>query len=398
MPTITERITELRETRATVDTEQRRLTDLMVAESRDLTAEERQEDERLTSRFDEASSELRRLEAQVARDAELRNNVPLPAALEGEVREGRQNEDEIRSAFIAYCRGQATPEQRSVLTAAPDLTGGVTVPQAWSPNVIESARQFGIVRQRAEVLTTEGGGNFKYPRVSTAAAAVTIVPEGTLIPDDAEEFDSVDLAAYKYAKIVKADDEFVQDTGIVDLPAWITRRAMEDVSLTQGAHFVKGTGTSQPLGLFTGSAVGKTAAVNTAITGDEAMDLLYSVLGPYRAFGRFLANDLIIASLRKLKDTTGAYLWSLSLREGEPDRFLGYPIESDPFVDGFGAGKKPLGFGDINRAYVVRVVRNLEIRYLDQRYADLGQVAWRVQERADGDVKDTQAFKTLALP
>lgn len=398
MPTITERITELRESRANIDTEQRQLTDLMVAESRALSAEERQKDDQLNTAFETATEELRRLEQQVARDADLRNNVPLPAATEDEIRSGRTNEDEVRSAFVAYCRGQATPEQRSVLTAAPDLTGGVTVPQYWNNNVIEPARQFGVVRQYAETLTTEGGNTFKYPRVSAAAAAVTIVPEGTLIPDDAEEFDSIDLGAYKYAKIVKADDEFVQDTGIVDLPAWITRRGMEDISLAQGGHFVKGTGASQPLGLFTGAAVGKAAASLAAVTGDEAMDLLYSVQAAYRAFGRWLANDLTIAALRKLKDGNGNYLWQIGLKDGEPDRFLGYPLDSDPFVDGFGANKKPLGFGDIQRAYVVRAVNSLEIRYLVERYADLGQVAWRLQERVDGDVKDPNAFKTLQQP
>lgn len=409
MATIAERITELREKRANINHEQRALLDGIAAENRGLTAEERQKDDRYTADFDATTDELRRLEAMQSREDELRQAPPTAADADERsvtrantpaARAALRNSDEYRSALDAYLRtggkGLST-EERSVLAANVDANGGYTVPESWVNTLIEAQREMGVVREFAEVITTEGGNPLHLPRVSADASAVTITTEGTAIADDAEEFDEVILDAYKYAKIVKADDEFVQDTGVVDLAGFISRRATDDIALASGAHFVVGTGTAQPRGLFTGATVGKTAASNAAITADEVIDLYHSVIRPYRINGRWVANDTTIGVIRKLKGSDNNYLWQLGIREGEPDRLLGKPIESDPFVATIASTAKVLGFGDIFRAYAIRDAGTLSVKYLQERYADVGQVAWRVQLRTDGDTKDAAAFKTLQM-
>jgi HK97 family phage major capsid protein len=407
MATIAERITQLREDRARIDKEQRELLDTAAGENRGLTAEEREKDDKLTEAWNDKSAELRRFEAAKQREDELRGEIPeavtASASAEGadrrHSRRDRRVTEEYRRAADQYLRtgmvGLSTDE-RSVLQAGVDADGGVTVAETWRKQLIETQRQFSAIRTFAEIIETETGGDFHLPRVAHDATPVTIVPEGTTIPDDAEDFDEVVMKAYPYKKITKANEEAVQDLGF-DVGGFVSRRVSEDIALIQGAHFTIGTGSNQPHGLASFATVGKTSAAPTAITTDEVYDLIYSVTRPYRINGNLLCNDQTINALRKLKDSVGEYLWQPAVQQGEPDRFGGYPVAAEPFFDTIAATKVVMGFGDIFRAYAIRDAGTLMLRFLGERYADQGQVAWRGTLRSDGNIKDQNAFKTLQM-
>jgi len=404
MPTIAERITELREERARIDIEQRSILDRALDARRGLTAEERAEDDRLTGAFDEASDELRRLERQRDRENELRQTPPEavtvpPTAPEARDRRSILASDEYRDGFVHYLRrgfAEMPAEMRSVLQSGADPDGGITVPETWRRQLIEPLRQFGTIRNFAEVIETAGGGDFHLPRVARDADAVTIVAEGTDIPDDAEEFDEVVMSAWGFKRMTKASEESVQDLGF-DVGGFVTRRLGEDMGLATGAYYAIGTGARQPTGLLSNAEVSVRAAATAAIAYDELVDLVYSVKRGYRANARWLAEDLTIAALRKIKDAMDHPIWQPGIQDGEPDRLLGYPIESEPFADPIAAGRIPLGFGDIYRAYAIRDAGTMAIRFLGERFADAGMVAWRGWLRSDGNIKDVNAFKTLEM-
>ena len=88
--------------------------------------------------------------------------------------------------------------------------------------------------------------------------------------------------------------------------------------------FMGGSTSGKPLGVLAatgGAETGVTSASSTAITADELMDLFYSLKSPYRKKAVWVLNDSTIKAVRKLKDSTGQYLWQPS-----PDgRYAGYP-------------------------------------------------------------------------
>ena len=96
-------------------------------------------------------------------------------------------------------------------------------------------------------------------------------------------------------------------------------------------YFCVGTGTGHPTGIFTanGGTIGVTAG--SSITVDNLIDLIYALKSPYRRNAAFLLRDVTVSSLRKLKDSNGAYLWQPSVQAGQPDRLLGYPIYTSPY-------------------------------------------------------------------
>ncbi len=68
------------------------------------------------------------------------------------------------------------------------------------------------------------------------------------------------------------------------------------------------------------------------MTVDNLIDLVYSLKAPYRRNAKFLMKDSTISALRKLKDSNGVYLWQPSVQAGQPDRLLGYPLYTSPYV------------------------------------------------------------------
>jgi HK97 family phage major capsid protein len=386
----------LRQRRAALVDQMRTILEAAESEDRELSAEEVQEYDRIDSEFNGLTVRINRIEALEERTPSLEPGEALRGGNDPEAEERGIATDEYRAAFDAYLRGATEGEQRTTLNVGADADGGFTVPEDWAANVIEALRQAGTIRGLATVITTSGGNPLHLPRVLTDATAPGIVAEQAAIPDDGEAFDEVILGAFKYAKIQKASNEFVQDS-MVDVAGFVARRGGFDIGRSQNADFVKGNGAGAPQGLLSGASVGVTTASPTAIVLDEVLDLVYSVIAPYRQNGVFIANDATHASLRKLKDTTGQYLWQPSVQQGEPDRLMGYAIYADPDVDTIAATKVAVGFGNVERAYTIRDAQGLAVKYLEERYADNDQVAWRLKLRSDGKIVDQNAFKTLKM-
>ena len=162
--------------------------------------------------------------------------------------------------------------------------------------------------------------------------------------------------------------------------------------------FVVGDGAGKPTGIFHatgGGQLGVTAASQTSITLDEILDLFYSLKAPYRRNASFLMNDSTVKAIRKLKDSTGQYIWQTSVKENEPDTILGRPIFTSSFVPAIAAGKKTVAFGDFKYFWIAdREGRSF--KRLDELYAITGQVGFVATQRVDGKVILPEAIKILA--
>jgi len=387
------RIADIIEERANLVTEQRTTLESAGTESRDLTAEERQEYDRQDERIDELTEEIRRHERQREHSELDVRAISTEPEEEPEARTLTRDSDEYRSALDAYCRHESlTAEQRSTLVVGTDAEGGYAVPEEWG-TLHESLRESGTIRELATVITTEAGTPLHVPYVKADAEAPKIVKEAETTPDDGEEFAEKVIQAYKYARMTLASEEIVQDA-LFDVAGFVGYRLGFDLGRAVNKVYIAGTGSEQAEGLFAKSTVGVEGISKTAgPTGDNLIDLYHSVIRPYRGKASWIMADSTIASVRKLKDKNEQYLWQPSLQQGDPDLLIGKPIYSDPDVDAVGSKKLVVGFGDVRRAYLIRDALGVTIRLLTERYADKGQVAWRGTLRTGGAIVDANAFK-----
>jgi HK97 family phage major capsid protein len=191
--------------------------------------------------------------------------------------------------------------------------------------------------------------------------------------------------------MVQVSRELVDDTA-VDLLGYLAEETGRALGNALGAHLVVGTGSSQPRGITTDSTLGVTGGTGVAgvPTADNLIDLYYSVIAPYRnsVNAGFLMKDTTVAGLRKIKDTTGQYIFQPSLVAGTPDTLLGKSVHTDPFMPGTAVNAKSVVFGDFSR-YFVRMAGGIRFERSDEYAFNTDLITFRALLRADGALIDT---------
>lgn len=334
--------------------------------------------------LDQRISEVTSLAERNAKAEEAREKYqPAPVKEEAQ----RESDNEIlRKMVSGERRGGFEFRDLSKLTAGAGLN---TVPTNFYATLQEHLIANSAIRQsNVTVLTTDGGQALQVPKTTTHPTAGIIAEAGSITESDAV-FGQVTLDAYKYAFSTQVSSELENDTG-VDLAGYLARIGGEALGNGSGAHFVTGTGASQPNGVVTASTLGVTggAGVVGAFTADNLIDLYYSVIASYRNNGSWLMADSAVKAARKLKDTTNQYLWAPGLTAGEQSTLLGAPVLSDPNVAAPALSAKSVIFGDLSR-YFIRDVRGVRVERSSDFAFQNDLVTWRFILRTDGDLVDT---------
>jgi len=335
--------------------------------------------------------EIARLERQAAIDAELAapTSAPLTAQpVKPVLKTGRASDDYTRD-FFASLRGKPVT---NLLQEATQVDGGYLCPDEFERQIITGLDENNVMRTLAKVITTSA--ERKIPVAATPSTA-TWVAETAAIPESTVTFGQVVLDAFKLTDLVKVSIELLQDAAF-DLESYLAQEFARAFGAAEEEAMLVGTGTNQPTGLFTdsGGSLGYTAAGAAAITFDDLINLTYSLKSPYRRNAVFLMNDATVAGVRKLKDSNAQYLWSVGLQVGQPDRLLGYPIYTSPYVPTLAAAAYTVAFGDMANYWIAdRMGRT--VQRLNELYAGNALVGFLALERVDGKCVLPEAIKLL---
>ena len=356
------------------------LLDNAAAEKRDLTAEEQVQFDRINADLDEraaAIDNVRKIEEREAKAAELSRGL--------EIASPKTDADLLR----AIARGEVRGHNFEARTLTPNSN---LVPTDFFSQVWMKAREVGPMLRVGNILNTASGEDIVFPTLTAYSSAALVAAAGTIAPSD-PTFSSVTLGSFKYSFLVPVADELLSDSG-VSLEAELAKAGGNSIGFIVNTALTTGNGTGQPNGVVTAasSAVTGTAAAG-APTGDDIINLYYSLDGAVRAASNFafMASPTTISSIRKLKDTTGQYLFQPSLALGTPDTLIGRPLVENPAMAS-GTSAKSILAGDWD-AYRVRVAGGLQVAQSADYQFNLGVVNYRFQIRVDGDLMDTSAIK-----
>jgi len=384
----------------------------------------------IEGRFDSMMSDHDKIAARLEREgkasaAEARANAGDPRRPQGENAEARaaaednKKTPEYKEVFAKQVRFGASAldsEERQVLisgrvdlsqearaqSTGTDSAGGYTVPTDLQPEIDKAMSLWGpmwdadIVRE----MTTTTGNRIEWPTVDDTAKTARIKAENAAVDNDGTDdvaFGQKLLDAYVYdTGMVKIPMELLQDSAF-NINSLMNELFGERLGRTANTALTTGTGSGQPNGIVTASASGKVAAATAAITADELIDLMHSVDPAYRGSPRcrWMFNDSTLATIRKLKDGQGNYLWQMGdVRTGEPSMLLGKPYSVNQAVADIGVSAKPVIFGDFSK-YVVRKVAGFQVLTLRERYAEFFQVGMVGFKRFDGELLNSAAVKHL---
>ena len=392
-------IQELREKRARLWEETKAFLDSHRGEDGLLSAEDDATYGKMESDITALGKEVARLERQEALDKELSKavNEPItekPMSTKADEKKGTAS-DEYRTSFWARMRSKTPlPGVLNALQIGDDSEGGYLVPDEFERTLIEALQEENMFRQIAKIIRTENGDR-KIPVVASHGSASWIDEEGVYAESD-DVFTQVTIGAHKLGTMIKVSEELLNDS-VFDLESYITREFARRIGSKEEEAFFSGDGAGKPLGILAdagGAQLGATAASATAITGDELIDLFFALRSPYRKNAIWVMNDATVKNVRKLKDSTGQYLWQVGLRAGDPDLLLGNPVRTSACMPTPEAGAKTIAFGDFSY-YWIGDRQGRSFKRLNELFAATGQVGFLASQRVDGKLILPEAVQVL---
>lgn len=390
-------IVEMREKRANLWKSMENFLDTRRDNKGCLSAEDDAAYARMETDLNNMTNEIRRMERRDAIEAELSKpvNTPIqekpqkPAAIDTKV--GRAS-DAYREDFGRMLRQKHFVS--NVLSTTPGADGGYLCPTEFEHQIVQMLKEQNVMRRLCKVITTDN--DRKIP-VAASHTVANWTAENAAFTESNPTFDQIEIDAYKLTDLIKVSTELLEDSAF-PLESYIAEEFAYAFGIAEEQAFCVGTGNKQPTGLFTakGAPVGVTAASATAITTDEIINLIYALKAPYRKNAKFLMNDATVSALRKLKDGNGQYLWQPSVQAGQPDRLLGYDIETSPYVPVMAAGAYAIAFGDFKNYWIAdRTGRT--VQRLNELYSTNGQVGFVSTERVDGKIILPEGIQLLQM-
>ncbi len=295
--------------------------------------------------------------------------------------------DEYKAAMLGAFRSNFR-NVSNILQEGVDVDGGYLVPEEYDRRLIDVLDEENIMRSLGTKITTSG--QHKINIAATKPAASWIEEGGALTFGDAT-FSQIFLDAYKLHVAIKVTEELLYDNAF-NLENYIVTQFGRALANAEEDAFLNGDGTGKPLGLFAATGGGTVAdTLTTAVKSDDLISLVYALKRPYRRKASFILNDQTLASLRKLKDNNGAYIWQPSYQAGEPDRLLGYTVHTSAY-----APADAIAFGDYSY-YNIGDRGTRSFAELKELFAGNGMVGFVAKERVDGKLVLPEAVQILKL-
>ena len=294
--------------------------------------------------------------------------------------------------LLSQFRG--TDPQTTTVTA-----GGYTIPQGFSNELSVAMAEWGGMLQAARIIKTKTGNTIDWPTVDDTGTIGAILTEANAGVVGDMTFAQKQLGAFMYySRIVKISVQLLEDS-YFDLAAFLKDVFARRLGAAMNAGFTTGNGSTAPNGFVTAASVGSTTASNSAITRPEMVTHMHTVNPAYRNNAIWMLNDTSLALIKKIafNSSDARPLWQLSMRDGEPDRIEGFPYIVNQDMASFGAGNKPIAFGDFSH-YIIRMAGDTTFVRLDERYMDALLVGFLAYQRSDGELIDTNAIKILRNP
>lgn len=387
------RVQELIEKRAKVWETAKNFVDTHEDKNGNLSAEDKETYSRMEAEIEELTNSIERQQRAERREQELSKPVNSPIIgkpyrdePQGEVKTGRAS-DEYKKAMLTALRSNFR-QVSNVLQEGVDADGGYLVPEEYDHRLIDVLTEENIMRGIATKITTSG--EHKINIAATKPAAAWIEEGGALSFGDAT-FDQKILDAHKLHVAIKITEELLYDNAF-GLENYIITEFGKALANAEEDAFLNGDGKGKPVGIFDKTAGGQSIGVlSAALKSDDLLDLVYGLKRSYRKNASFIMNDATLAQIRKLKDNNGAYIWQPSYQVGEPDRILGYKVNTSAY-----APTDAISFGDY-KYYNIGDRGTRSFKQLNELFAGNGMIGFVAKERVDGKLILPEAVQILKL-
>ena len=217
----------------------------------------------------------------------------------------------------------------------------------------------------------------------------------------------ISIPVHELSAMPKASQRLLDDAAF-DVEAWLAERIADRFARAEAAAFINGDGVGKPRGILSYPAVpdeaageGEIGLVRSGSMGgfpelnpaDGLIDLVYALAAEYRANACFVMNSKLAATIRKMKDSDGRFLWSDALNAGQASQLLGYPVMISEDMPDADMDSNAIAFGDFRAAYTI--VERPDLRVLRDPFSAKPHVLFYATKRIGGGITDFRALKLM---
>ncbi|KCZ46748.1 phage major capsid protein [Hyphomonas pacifica] len=316
------------------------------------------------------------------------------------------DEDARSDAWARYLRsgddsGLARLDVKALNTGTDEQGGYIAPPEL--DRLIESRLMAASPMRQIATVRQTSAGVYRKP-VGLGAAASWVGEQATRTETAHSGLSLLEFPAGELYAMPAATQTLLEDS-YADIDAWLADEVEAAFAAQESAAFVSGDGSGKPRGFLDydivadashvwgkiGSVAGDFGAANAA---DQLIDLIYTPKAHFRTNGRFVMNRRTVASVRKLKDGDGRYLWQPGTG-GEAATILGYPVTEVEDMPDIGTGNVAIAFGDFRRFYLIADRQGA--RVLRDPYSAKPYVLFYTTKRVGGGVQNFDAAKVMVF-
>ena len=307
-----------------------------------------------------------------------------------------KNKAEIRSAIREACnRAKNLVTTRATTAQSITTTGGGNLigdDNSMIGSLFETILTGGAMRSVATVVQTETGATLPIPLDDVHDKGKILAINTTALTQDAS-FGQTTLGAKKYtSEMINLPIELIQDSA-VDIQSWTARKCGERINRITEEHFATGAASlGEPEGMVTtgssgGAAAGTTCTSEANIQVADLKSLIGKMDPGYLNGASWMMHQSSRTNIAGQLDGDGRPLWQPSMTAGDPDMLFGYPVViNNEYAAHIGSSANPAKLATFGRHdhYMIRDVMGVNVRVLNERFAELAQVAVVAFSRHDG--------------
>lgn len=380
-----------KEQRAKLIAELRAMHELAQKENRAFTDDE-------SKAFAEKEAEVRKLSQEIAaeeREALLKGFTTELPKTEGESR------GEVSDKMKEFRNYLLNGEKRDISVGS---GGGALSPQEFVAEIIKGVENdsplYGLVRKFPLSEAKSLGAPYEAADASDASWTAE-VPVSDITADATLAYSLRELSPNTLVKLIKISDKLVKVSAL-PIEQIVKEKITEKLVAAFENGITVGTGSGQPLGVFTASANGVPTSrdVTTAgatLASDDLIKTKMSLKPAYRRKARWVMSTDILTDCLLLKDKNDQYLWRPGLRDGDPDTLLGLPVIESAYAPSTKtSGSYIAVLGDFSY-YWWAYVDGIEIKNLVELFALKNQLGFKGTAYADGAPVLAEAFSRVKV-
>ncbi|WP_417624953.1 phage major capsid protein [Paremcibacter congregatus] len=306
-------------------------------------------------------------------------------------------------------KGASTPNDvKASLSVGSDPDGGYTVTPDMSGRIIKKVFETTAMRQLASVVSI-GTDSIEGFNDLDEADAGWVAEKGTRTETSTPGLGKWSISVDEMYAEPKATQKLLDDS-MFDIEGWLADKVANKFSRIENAAFINGDGSGKPRGILDYDTVATSDAtrawekfehINTGVSGgfaaedpaDDLIDVVFALKAQYRNNANWLMARKTVASVRKMKDGDGNYLWAPDFGERQGGLVLGYPVVEGEDMPVVAANSLSMAFGDFREAYTI--VDRKGITVLRDPFTQKGFVKFYTTRRTGGGAVNFEALKYL---